>query len=60
MSGLMRKMSVSSESSFNGSKQSSSDWNTKKKFKEPKNIVFKETASKQEERIRKNSPYGKL
>lgn len=59
MSGLEWKMSTSSKSSYNGSK-STSDWNSKKQFKEPKNIVFKETAAKQDERIRKNSPYGKL
>jgi len=43
MNELERKMSVSSRSSFGGSK-STSDWN-QKKYTEPKNIVFKEIAS---------------
>jgi len=43
MKEIERKMSVSSKSSYGGSK-STSDWNQKKKFTEPKNIVFKEIA----------------
>ena len=52
-------MSVSSNSS-RGSWKDTERHSKGKKRKSPANFLFKETAAQQEERIRKNSPFGKL